>query len=338
MKQFVRDLKPGNLVDSLFAVTAKKEIPFRDPERGRYMSVILSDRTGRIPGRLWDGSEEVFSGIRPNCFVRVKGAVEEFKGSKQIRISSIEPVRPGATNRGDFIGESPRDREALKKGLKDLVRSIRDPHIKRLLKDWFSEPEFLGAYLNSPAAKHIHHSYLGGLLEHSLEVWRVLETVIGMRPQLDRDLLAAGALLHDVGKIKDYKCGHTIELTDEGQLIGHTALGYEMVMERIRRYEDFPGKTALHLGHLILSHHGQLEYGATVLPKTVEACALHHADLLSSRVQPFLQVTERHDQAEGTWTPYDRFVGGQVYVGFAQKPGDISQMGHEGDFRTKVVS
>lgn len=318
MKQYVQDLKSGVEVDSLFAVLEKKVVPFRDPTRGSFLSVMLGDRTGQVEARAWEDGEEFARRIAINTIVRVTGSVEEFRGLTQVRITGVEAADPDEADPADFLGQTHKDIDQLRRSLEETVCSVRTPHIAALLTDWFADPGFLADYLNSPAAKYIHHSYLGGLVEHSLEVWQILDRVIAIHPELDRDLLVAGALLHDVGKIRDYRSGVTIELTDEGRLLGHTILGYEMLMERIRRLQGFPAETAAHLGHLILSHHGHLEYGAPVLPQTVEACALHHADLLSGRVKQFMQVIERHRGSEEAWTPHDRWLGGQVYLGYGR--------------------
>jgi 3'-5' exoribonuclease len=198
--------------------------------------------------------------------------------------------------------------------LDEVVTSVRQPHLAKLLGSFFGDAEFKRLYLEAPAAKRVHHAYLGGLAEHSLEVAELVLTIARFSQNMDRDLAVTAALLHDLGKIKEYSYRRVIDLTDDGRLVGHTVLGYHMLLSRIGELQGFPQDLAQRLLHAILAHHGQMEWGAPVVPQTVEAAAVHHADLLSSRIKQFDQLAAGSEEANARWSAYDSSLGRSVLL------------------------
>lgn len=325
MKLCVADFRVNETVETALMVAGKRLVPFRDQSKGRYLALVLLDRTGQIEGRAWESAEELAGGCDVGDVVQVSGVVEEYRENRQLRLTSLRRLNEGDFDLTDFLAVSPKDRTLMAERLDALRASVRNPHLAQLLALFFDDPEFRRAYLEAPAAKRIHHNYLGGLLEHSLEVAELVETVAAFTPGFDRDLALTGALLHDIGKIQEYQCRPLIDLTDEGKLLGHTVIGCEMLRDRLRRVEGMPRRLAVQLEHLLLAHHGELQWGAPVLPQTLEAAALHYADLLSGRVKQYQQVAAAgapggaEDGAGaaglGSWSPYDSLLGRSLYLG-----------------------
>lgn len=200
--------------------------------------------------------------------------------------------------------------------LKDLIQSVKNIHLKKLLLLMFGDKNIYRAFINSPAAQKVHHAYIGGLLEHSLEVAQVCEHIASnYKDVLNRDLLITGALLHDIGKIREYDFSSvSFEMTDIGKLVGHLVLGKEMVDEKIREMSDFPQELQLAIGHMIISHHGEREWGSPEVPKTMEAFSLFHSDLLSARLNQFSGLLKKHTNTDSSWTPWDKFLERSAYL------------------------
>jgi 3'-5' exoribonuclease len=189
--------------------------------------------------------------------------------------------------------------------LRELLNSIRDPHLQALVGRFLSDRAFLAKLKTAPAAKNFHHCYTGGLLEHTLSVCEMAAAVLTHYPELDRDLLLAGAFLHDVGKIRELKQEHQIDYTDEGRLVGHIVLGIEMVVEKQAKLKTFPPELTLRLKHLIISHHGQFEFGSPKRPKFLEAFALHLIDDLDAKMNGLGRFMAK-DRLPGAWTEFNR--------------------------------
>ncbi|MGE5599376.1 MAG: 3'-5' exoribonuclease YhaM family protein, partial [Bacteroidota bacterium] len=202
--------------------------------------------------------------------------------------------------------------------LEGFIAGIGEPHLRALLGAFFDDAAFKGAFGTVPAAIKRHHVYIGGLLEHTVGVTAVCAAAAELYPMVDRDLLLCGAILHDVGKTASYRVGRSFEGTDEGKLLGHLVLGVQMVSERIARLRaagGFPEELRLCLEHLLVSHHGIMEWGSPVEPVSLEACLLHHADNLDAQAAKFLNALRAHQPTTGLWTNYDAAVGRSVYAG-----------------------
>lgn len=316
MKQYINELKPGDKVNSVFALTKKQLVPFRDPSKGKFMSLVLGDKTGQMEAKVWEGAEEIAATIAEEDLVRIEGSVSEYRGVCQITVERISQAEKGQWRPEDFLPTG-KDRETLLHELREVVTSISNPHLKELLTRWFGEKEFLDNYLTCPAAKKVHHACIGGLAEHSLEICSYVDQVARLYPKLNRDLVISGALLHDIGKLKEYRYETSIKVTDKGKLFGHSILGWEMIAERIAMQPDFPEDLADHLKHIIFTHHGELEWGATVYPQTPEAIVVYYCDLLSGRVRQVFDLLEQDSQEE-LWTNYDRLLARAIFKGYQE--------------------
>lgn len=313
--QYVREIKAGDRVDSRFFLHKMTLVPFRDASRGHYLTLTLADRTGQIQGRVWEGAAEVAQRLQEQAVVQVTGVAEEYRGQLQLAVQEVALLPDqGPALFAEFVPTIRSDIRKLQAQLEKVLLSIEHPHLSRLVRWFFSRREFYDGYVAAPGAKQIHHAGRGGLLEHSLEVVEICEAAARLYPMLDRDLLVTGALLHDIGKMREYAVTGSIETTDEGRLFGHTVLGLRLLDGAVASLADFPRDLADHLGHLLASHLGQLENGAAVLPQTPEAMALHAADLLSAKLKQFEQVIAAG--GEGDWTPFDRSLGRTLYSGF----------------------
>lgn len=310
----VAELVIGERIVGTFAARSKSLASFKS-KPGQYLSLTLGDATGEICARMWDNAEEAAACFAEGDPVTVRAVVEEYRGQKQLVIERLKLADQAETDAADLVPCTSRDLGSLRAQLLAIIESIRDPQLSALLREIFGEPGTLDTYCRAPGAKSLHHSHIGGLLEHTLGVAEVLETVARVHPQLDRDLMMAGALLHDLGKISELECSASIEYTDTGRLVGHTVLTDRMVNQAMQRIEGFPEELSNRLTHLLLSHHGQREFGAPVLPMTAEACALHYADNLDAHVQYFSQVVADGQASGSRWSDYQRLFERYIYVG-----------------------
>ena len=310
----VAELEVGERIVGTYAAKSRSLASFKS-KPGQYLSLSLADATGEIAARMWDNAEEAAALFAEGDPVTVRAVVEEYRGQKQLVIEKLKLAEQSETDAADLVPSSGQDIGTLRERLLEIVASISNPHLAVLLQHFFGDEAFVDGYSRAPGAKSLHHSHLGGLLEHTIGVAEILETVARVHPELDRDLMMAGALLHDLGKVRELECKAAIEYTDTGRLVGHTVLTDRMVNKVIDRIEGFPEELSNRLTHLLLSHHGQREYGAPVLPMTAEACALHYADNLDAHVQYFSQVIADGQAAGSHWSDYQRLFERYIYVG-----------------------
>ncbi len=311
------DLKPGSEVDQVLAV---KRVERSTARNGRpFLRVLLGDRSGAVRAMVWEeveAIEELLSSGRP---VRVRGqyAVHPDYGP-EIRLSEISPAAPGSYSEEELGGAPGRSVAELERELRELLASLRDEHLRALLALAFDpQGELWQRFREAPAAKRLHEAYRHGLLEHTLTVARAVAAIAPTLPGCDRDLALAGALLHDIGKLDAYAlAAGSIEMTDEGRLLGEIALGYRRVGVLLARVDGFPADRARALLHIILSHHGSLEHGSPVLPATREATLVHMIDNLAGRLGSFERLAR--ELAPGhAWSQFDRALGTAAYFGLA---------------------
>ncbi len=315
-KTFISDLKSGQMVRSQFAVIRREVSTFRDPTKGVYLSMTLGDKSGRIEARKWEVTEEELRSINAGDVILVKGQAEEFRGELQLNVQELTLVAEEDISSAYFLPAAKKPFEELGQEVMKTVEGVEETNIKKFLQSIFSNKEFLTLYCKAPAAKHIHHAYLGGLAEHSLEVNKVASMVAGFFENADPDILTAGSLLHDIGKIKEYSFKNAINLTAEGRLTGHIVIGNEMVKSQAEKTGYLSQEQVQHLSHLILSHHGEREQGAPVLPQTLEAAILHYADLISGKTNQYYTILKNDAQKGEEWTKYDRLLQRYLYKGF----------------------
>ncbi len=312
-KQFISEIKAGQEVLSMFAATDKQ---VRTAKNGsQYLSLKLSDKTGEISAKMWESSPEAAGGFRDGDIILVRGRSELYKDKIQLNVTEILPVPDGGYDSADFLPVCPYDREGLFDQLGKLLANMSAGPLKRLCADFLADSKIMERFKLCPAAKAMHHAYIGGLLEHTVSVITLVYRICNHYPDLDRDLLIAGAFLHDIGKIEEFVYDTHIGYSDAGRLVGHMVIGSQMIDEKIRSTEDFPPETALILKHLILSHHGEAQFGAVKLPASKEAVALHFADDLDAKINAIRRIVANADE-ESNWTSYDTIFGRHFFRGF----------------------
>jgi 3'-5' exoribonuclease len=301
-------------------VTEKALCPFQDAARAgaQFLRLQLYDKTGTIQAVMWEQAAEGYRCCADVPIVRVRGKVTSYRDQPQLVVEGIWSVDPLQVNLEDFQATSARSRRDMVAELQQLVEELENNYLRALIQSFLDDRQFLVAFANSPAAKAIHHAYIGGLLEHTLETVSICKELARLYPQfIDLDLLLSGAILHDIGKIKEYDAQKiNFEVTDMGKLLGHIIIGAQMVAETIKTLEGFPPFLATELLHMIISHHGKREWGSPEPPKTMNAFALHHADYLSAQISHFSQVVVKHRDSGSQWTPFDGKLERSVYLGF----------------------
>jgi len=312
-KQMIEDLRPGEPVDSVFLVA---ESSLRTARNGSsYLAVRLQDRSGQIEGRLWDASEAIAGSLQADDFVRVKGVAELYRNELQINIKAITRAEAESLRLRDFLRESERDTGEMLAELKKYLDAVTDPDLRALLDAFFSDEEFVRGFRTAPAATSNHHAWLGGLLEHTLSMTRLALRLVEHYPRLRADLLLVGVFLHDIGKIRELSARRTFQYTVPGQLVGHIVLGALMLEEKARAIEGFPAEKLDVLRHLILSHHGQPEYGAVRPPMLAEAVVLHHLDNIDAKVCGFYDFLEQDAGTDPNFTSRSLMFQTQLYKG-----------------------
>ena len=272
-----------------------------------FLSLTLADRTGEIAAKVWERAEALSALFHEGDLIQIEGQAGSYRDQLQLTVSGLERFKD-PPDPEIFLEVSPKDPSEMTRSLREILRGIRDAHLKRLVDAFLGDREFMALFKKAPAAKTFHHSYLGGLLEHTLSVCRLADQVAHHYPQLNRDLLLASAFLHDIGKIRELKYDLFIDYTDEGRLVGHVVLGAAMVDEKLKAFREFPQELAVRLKHLILSHHGQYDFGSPKAPKFLEAFALHLIDDLDAKINGLGRFMEK-DRHEGTWTDFNRMFG-----------------------------
>jgi 3'-5' exoribonuclease len=303
-KTFVSDIRDRTHVDSIFLVKEKITAVARNGKP--YLTLHLMDKTGDVEGRVWEDVDTIGALFEKDDFIRVRAKATVYLGKMQLIVSELSRVSDDQVRIADFLPEGDRDGLEMLAELSSLVESCADANLRSLLHLFFNDAAFLELYRTAPAAKGMHHVYLGGLLEHSLAVARLVEQIMPLYPELNRDLLLTGALLHDVGKVREMTYLRSFDYTDEGKLVGHITIGVEMLHEKITAIEGFPVELALLLKHMILSHHGQYEFGSPKRPKTVEATVLNYLDDLDSKINGIRTHMRKEPASQSRWTAYHR--------------------------------
>jgi 3'-5' exoribonuclease len=309
---YIKDIKPGERVSDTFLVSEKN---MAVSQKGNsYLSLRLRDKTGDVDGRVWDNVDEMNRIFQKGDVIRIHSRAVSFRNVIQLSISDIHTLEETEIDPADYSPVSKSDTSEMYEALLGFIETVENPYLKNLLTSMFSDEETAEAFQTAPAAKGFHHSYIGGLLEHTLSVTRLIDHVARHYGEADRDLLITGGILHDIGKIVEFSYRKMIDYTDQGRLIGHIILGLEMVDRKIDEIEGFPENLALELRHILLSHHGVLEYGSPKRPKTVEALIVNYMDDLDAKVNAFREYIEGSDD-DSNWTPFHRLLERFIYKG-----------------------
>ena len=312
----VADLEAGmNLQKAPFLLATVEEA--LDRNNNAYLKVTLRDRSGDLQGRYWRVPEGVAGRLSVGKGVAVSGQVEEYKGTLQVRVQGISTCE--LEDLGAYMPVARRPQAELVEELQRLIRSIKNPWLKQLLKEVLGDASFQEAFILAPAAKRYHHACVGGLLEHSLDVARQVIIVARRYPELDRDLGATVALLHDVGKVESYEREGSFDFTDAGQLLGHIYMGAARVEAAIAHIDGFPDELRLRVVHAILAHHGEKEKGSPVTPRTPEAIAVHYADNLDGSLRGWVDHVSREQTVDTAWTTRSGMHEANLYIGSDQE-------------------
>ena len=306
------ELKTGDYINH-FLLIPKMEIKTSRNNKS-YLDLILRDESVSYSAKMWDGFSSFVNEAKEGNVVKVKGKLELFNNQPQIKISEIRvaDLTEGVTPE-DFLPKSERNLEEMKAELNDVVKSINNLYLNKLLKKMLSGEKY-EKYIRVPAGKSWHHAYIHGLLEHTLEIVKICDLMCSIHSELNRDLLITGALLHDFGKTEELSYETGFDYTDEGRLLGHIVIAALKIDEAIDNINDFPKDLKTQLIHLILSHQGKLEYASPVEPKTLEAIVLYHADELSAKTNAYKLAIHSEQNKEGNWTKFLQLAGTALYT------------------------
>jgi 3'-5' exoribonuclease len=312
-RQYVAEIKDRDPVKGVFLV--KEKIMAMAKNGKPYMNLRFMDKSGEVDAKLWDNTDVLDKLFDKNDFVRVRGKASVYMNKMQVVVAEISRVPEEEVNLADFLPESPRSISVMRQELHDVIGTLANPHLRGLMEAFLADADLMDLYCKAPAAKGMHHVYLGGLLEHSLALVKLVKTIVPLYEGINEDLLVAGALLHDVGKIHEMSYERAFDYTDAGKLLGHITIGVEMVEEKIRMVAGFPRELGLLLKHMLLSHHGQYEFGSPKRPKTVEATILNYLDDMDSKINGIRSHIAKETASSSRWTAHHRLYDRYFFKG-----------------------
>lgn len=307
--RYISELREGETISVTYLCKQKQMLKTKAGKN--YCSLTLQDKTGILDAKIWEMSNAI-ENFEAMDFIHVEGQVTLFQGSLQLNVRRVRRAQEGEYDPVDYIPTSKRDIKEMFGELLTYVNSIQNPYLSKLAKSFFVEDkEFQKKFMYHSAAKSVHHSFMGGLVEHTLGVVKLCDYLATNYPFLNRDILLTGALFHDLGKVEELSDFPENDYTDDGQLLGHIFIGAEKLGERIRTIPNFPHKLSAQLRHCILAHHGELEYGSPKKPATAEALALSYADNTDAKLQTVREILEGGDE-KAEWLGYNRFFESNI--------------------------
>ncbi|HAN97882.1 MAG TPA: CMP-binding protein [Planctomycetaceae bacterium] len=319
-KRYVNQLVEKEAVDEVFLVNEKQ---LRSNRSGNlYLQLRLADRTGSFTGMLWNANEKIAATFGGGDYVRIQGTSQFYNGQLQVILTRVVKVEAAEVDPTDFVVLGTEELDALIAKLRERIAAIRDVHLRSLGEVLLADETLIGKLRTAPAGIKNHHAYRGGLLEHVVSVIGLADRTADHYPRLDRDLLMIGALWHDLGKLDELTYDRELGYSEAGQLLGHVVIGVRMLDERLpaaaqRSGMEFPETLANRIRHLILSHHGEYEFGSPKLPMMPEAMALHLIDNLDAKLHHFFQLIDEDPNPESPWTAYQPALGRKIYKGTA---------------------
>lgn len=319
MKQvWINELEPGTDIKEKFVV---RKIEVREYSGRKYLSLEFGDKSGRVGGVCWEGAEEFNRAIKAGNVVLVEGNVGTYRELPQINVTSMSKLASKDYDPLDYLPRGKHDPNHLIKEIDSIIDDVSDIHYKSLLTEVFNDGILRRQFVFAPAAKLWHHSYVGGLAEHTLNVTRLCIMVCEVYKdvELDKDLLVTGGLLHDIGKAETYSLDNFFDYTDDGRLMGHIVIADRLISNKISRLNGFPKNKQKLIRHLVLSHQGTYEQQSPVLPQTLEANILYVLDLLDSRVGGILKVMQKSRQPGQRWSGYVKLLERYLYFGESLK-------------------
>jgi 3'-5' exoribonuclease len=300
---FVDTLVPNEIVTAQFLVLSKE---IRQKRTGEpYLALHLADRSGEIEAKMWDNVEEVLEAFEQDDFLKIKGLINKYKQRFQLTIHKLRKLGETEIDFSDYLPKTTKDIDELWQTLTNLVAGIENPYLKALVQAFMADPEIASAYRNAPAAKTLHHAYIGGLLDHVVSLFRSCDLLCRNYPQVNRDLLLTGAFFHDIGKIHELTYNRSFTYSTKGQLLGHMIIELEMLQSKLEVLPGFPDELKTMVEHMIISHHGEYEFGSPKLPMFPVAVMLHYLDDLDSKMEAMRAQFERDATLESAWTSYN---------------------------------
>jgi 3'-5' exoribonuclease len=306
MKEFfVRDAAQceNQNITSSFIVGSKQVKPKKTGEP--YLALTLCDRTGQLEAKMWDNVAETMGTFEQDDVVKVKGLINKYNNRFQLTIHKLRKLGESEIDYGDYLPKCPRPVDELWAALGEFVASLQDANLRGLLQAFMADEVTATALRNAPAAKTLHHAYIGGLLDHVVSLMKLCDAACRNYPQVNRDLLLTGAFLHDIGKIHELTYARSFSYTTRGQLLGHMIIELEMLQAKVGEVPGFPDELKVLLEHLIISHHGHYEFGSPKLPMFPEALMLHYLDDLDSKMESMRAQFEREENTAGAWAGYN---------------------------------
>jgi 3'-5' exoribonuclease len=305
---FIADLasfEEAKVFDSFFLVLSRQ---LRTTQSNKpYLNLVFCDKTGQLEGRAWEPADpRIARDFERGDVVKVRGCISRFNDRLQMKVEQLRKALPAEIDKSDMLPATTHDVETLWRQLLSFVESFTDPHLKLLLTTLLTEPKIEAAYREAPAAKQLHHAWLGGLLEHVVSLLALADRVAPHYPILHRDLLLTGVILHDIGKIRELSWDVGFEYTVEGVLLGHIQIGSALAERTMDSLPGFPSRLKTLVLHMILSHHGKLEFGSPKLPMTPESLVLNFLDDLDAKMQA---VQSEFDKCAREGKPADELTG-----------------------------
>ena len=292
----------NQVITTSFVVVSKQAKPKKSGEI--YLALTLADRTGHLDAKMWDNVADHINCFEQDDFVKVRGLLNRFNGRFQLTVHKVRSMQESEVDFNDYLPRTTRDVGELWKTLEEYVESFQDQHLKALLRAFMADSKIEQAYKNAPAAKTLHHAFIGGLLEHVVSLFRLCDLACRNYPEtINRDLLLTGAFLHDIGKIHELAFARSFSYTTRGQLLGHMIIELEMLQEKLAQLPGFPAEYKTLIEHLIISHHGKYEFGSPKMPMFPEALMLHYLDDLDSKIESMRAHFQREPDSE--WTTYN---------------------------------
>ena len=314
-KQMIADLSLNTQINDVFYLK-NKEFKVRRNKKTIDMFFKIADKTGEIEAINWDVFSDKVEKLGKIEFARVQGHISKKRsdGTLQATVSSLTEITPLDLDYSDYLPQSKENLDELMQKIFLKIDSIENYHLRNLLKSFFNDPEFAEKFKRAPAAMKVHQPYIGGLAEHTVNVVNICETVGNIYKEMNRDFLITMAILHDIGKIKEYAYDKVMEHTDEGKLLGHITIGIEMIGQKIKSLDNFPKDLELMVKHTLLSHHGHFEFGSPRLPSILAAIALHYADEMDAKVSGFINIKEENKDFKEKWSKWIWWLERSIYL------------------------
>jgi 3'-5' exoribonuclease len=314
---FLRECAPGDLVDDVFCVSGKQLSAASNGTH--FIKVLVSDRSLQVNGRMWKANREIFNSVPDGGFVRLRGKLENYQNNLQLIIEQIWAAKDGTYDLADLLPHTDKDIPTMCAKLHEILGSIQNRHLAAIVQAYLDDETLMKNLCRAPAAQSMHHAFIGGLLEHTLNAVEVADAIVKFYPGLNRDLVITGIFLHDIAKTWELSYDSAFGYTDGGNLVGHIVKSALWVEDKVRAAEQMLGEKIPQnlidvLQHIIISHHGVPEFGAVKTPATPEAIAVHHIENMDAKLMSSLSVTRGpRAEAEGSWTDYMKAFGGRLY-------------------------